>query len=103
MSPGGSSVASAPLSQMILDSRVSPAASLVSITSELSAGSYKPRDTQASERAVSPYNYTGADTVSWACRGVSVSVENVNKLDTRSEVHSNIISRIHRFFHFLRT
>ena len=94
LSPGGSSVASAPHTQLILGSRVSPASSLVSLNSDLSgavmAASGSPGSYQARARQVSPYNYSGADTVSWACRAggaVSASVENINKLDTRSEVH----------------
>ena len=93
LSPGCSSVSSAP--KLILGSRVSPATSLVSVTSDLSGammppspGSYQARPR---EKEVSPYNFTGTDTVSWACRqtsggGVSASVENISKLDTRSEV-----------------
>ena len=95
MSPGGSSVASSSQSQLILVSRVSPASSLVSLNSDLSsammAPSGSPGSYQARPRQVSPYNYSGSDTVSWACRqATSASVENINKLDTRSEVHINI-------------
>ena len=87
MSPGCSSVASAPHSQLIL-SRVSPTASLTSLASDQPSGS--PGSYQARARQVSPYNYSGADTVSWACRqgsAVSASQENLGKIDTRSEVH----------------
>ena len=103
LSPGGSSVAS---TQLILGSRVSPASSLVSLNSDLSgavmAASGSPGSYQARARQVSPYNYSGADTVSWACRAggaVSASVENINKLDTRSEVH--IITFRNQCFFFL--
>ena len=107
MSPGGSSVASAPQSQLILGWRVSPASSLVSINSDLSSAMMAPGGSpggsyQARPRQVSPYNYSGADTVSWACRqATSASVENINNLDSRSEVHSIIITvRNQCFFSF---
>ena len=107
LSPGGSSVASAPQSQLILGWRVSPASSLVSINSDLSSAMMAPGGSpggsyQARPRQVSPYNYSGADTVSWACRqATSASVENINNLDSRSEVHSIIITvRNQCFFSF---
>ena len=56
------------------------------------APSGSPGSYQARPRQVSPYNYSGSDTVSWACRQAnSASVENINKLDTRSEVYISII------------
>ena len=99
LSPGCSSVASAPHSQLIM-ARVSPASSLTSLASDQPGGS--PGSYQARARQVSPYNYSGADTVSWACRqvsAVSASQESL-KLDTRSEVHIIHLLQEHVFSFF---